>query len=167
MPLPLLLLTATLALGALFAGVYLLARRIDNYGIVDIAWSYAFAALAIFYALAAPGWELRRALLGAMVVVWSLRLSTHLYRRVMGHHPHEDSRYRQLRLDWAANFGPRMFRFFQYQALSVVILGAPLCPRRPQSRPRFPPFRNRRRPPLAPRPHRRSRRRPTTRPLRL
>lgn len=127
MPLPLLLLTATLALGALFAGVYLLARRIDNYGIVDIAWSYAFAALAIFYALAAPGWELRRALLGAMVVVWSLRLGTHLYRRVMGHHPHEDSRYRQLRLDWAANFGPRMFRFFQYQALSVVILGAPFA----------------------------------------
>ena len=51
-----LILTALAALCAIFALLYLLARRIDNYGIVDVAWSYAFAALATFYALAGPGW---------------------------------------------------------------------------------------------------------------
>lgn len=120
---PLLILSALAGLCLLFAGLYLVARRIDNYGIVDIAWSYAFAALAIFYALLAPGWPVRKALIAAMAVLWSLRLGTHLYRRVMGHHPVEDGRYVQLRKDWAASFAAKMFGFFQLQAGSVVLLG--------------------------------------------
>ena len=65
-----------IALGGLcvgFAALYAVARQIDNYGIVDIAWSYAFGALAAYYALLAPGWPVRRALIGAMAMVWSLR----------------------------------------------------------------------------------------------
>ena len=42
----LLILFATVGLTGAFALVFLLARRIDNYGIVDVAWSYAFAGLA-------------------------------------------------------------------------------------------------------------------------
>jgi len=121
-PLPLIL-SALAGLCLLFAGLYLVARRIDNYGIVDIAWSYAFAALALGYALLAPGWPVRRGLIATMATLWSLRLGTHLYRRVMGHHPVEDGRYVQLRKDWAANFAPKMFGFFQLQAVSVVLLG--------------------------------------------
>jgi steroid 5-alpha reductase family enzyme len=120
---PLLILAALLGLCVLFALCYGLARRIDNYGIVDIAWSYAFAALALFYALLAPGWPVRRALIATMAALWSLRLGTHLYRRVMGHHPVEDGRYVQLRKDWAGNLAPKMFGFFQLQATSVVLLG--------------------------------------------
>ena len=119
----LLILSALAGLCLAFAGVYGLARRLDNYGIVDIAWSYAFAALAVYYALLAPGWPVRKALITAMAVFWSLRLGTHLYRRVMGHHPVEDGRYVQLRKDWAGNFAPKMFGFFQLQAASVVLLG--------------------------------------------
>ena len=119
-----LLLTALAALCVAFALLYLVARRIDNYGIVDIAWSYAFAALATFYALAGPGWPLRRALIASLAVVWSLRLGTHLAIRVIGHHPTEDGRYIQLRKDWAGNFAPKMFGFFQLQAGTVVLLGA-------------------------------------------
>ncbi len=121
-PLPLIF-SALAGLCLLFAGLYLVARRIDNYGIVDIAWSYAFAALALGYALLAPGWPVRRALIATMATLWSLRLGTHLYRRVMGHHPVEDGRYVQLRKDWAANFAPKVFGFFQLQAASVVLLG--------------------------------------------
>jgi steroid 5-alpha reductase family enzyme len=120
---PLLLLSALVGLCAIFALFYLLARHINNYGIVDIVWSYAFAGLAVFYALLAPGWPVRKALIATMAVIWSLRLGTHLHRRVMGHHPIEDGRYVQLRRDWAANFGPKMFGFFQLQAGSVVLLG--------------------------------------------
>jgi steroid 5-alpha reductase family enzyme len=118
-----LVIAAVAGLCALFAALYLVARRIDNYGIVDIAWSYAFAALALFYALLAPGWPARRTLVAAMAGLWSLRLGTHLYRRVMGHHPVEDGRYVQLRKDWAGNFAPKMFGFFELQAASVVLLG--------------------------------------------
>ena len=116
-------LVALAALCAGFAALYLVARRIDNYGIVDIAWSYAFGALAAFYALAGPGWPVRRALVATLAVMWSARLGTHLFIRVMGHHPIEDGRYVQLRLDWAAHFAPKMFGFFQIQAASVVLLG--------------------------------------------
>ena len=122
---PLLLIFYALAgLSAVFALFYLLARRINNYGIVDIVWSYAFAGVALFYALLAPGWPARRILISGMAVLWSLRLGTHLYRRVMGHHPVEDGRYVQLRRDWAGNFGLKMFGFFQLQDGSVVLLGS-------------------------------------------
>ena len=119
-----LLLTALVALCGVFALLYLFARKLDNYGIVDIAWSYAFALLALFYAVAGPGWPLRKALIAAMATLWSLRLGTHLYRRVMGHHPIEDGRYVQLRKDWAGDFARKMFGFFQLQAASIVLLGA-------------------------------------------
>ena len=117
-----LLLLALAALCGGFALLYLVARRLDNYGLVDIAWSYAFGALAAFYALGGPGWPVRRALLAALAVVWSLRLGTHLAIRVIGHHPTEDGRYVQLRKNWAANFVSKMFWFFQMQAASVVLL---------------------------------------------
>ena len=110
---------------AVFLAVYLLARALDNYGIVDVAWSYAFGALAAAYALAGPGWPARRALLAALAVVWSGRLGTHLLLRVAGQHPEEDGRYRQLRREWGRAFRRRMAGFFQLQALSVVILGLP------------------------------------------
>jgi steroid 5-alpha reductase family enzyme len=121
-PLPLLILALT-GLCGLFALLWLLCRRLDNYGFVDVAWSYAFAAVAVFYAWFGPGWYLRRFTLAAMAVLWSLRLGTHLLKRVAAHHPVEDGRYVQLRMDWAGNFGPKMAGFFQLQAASVVLLG--------------------------------------------
>lgn len=122
---PLLLLIAALTgLCMVFALFYVLARKINNYGIVDIVWSYAFAALVLFYAFFGRGWVVRKALMAAMATLWSLRLGTHLYRRVIGHHPVEDGRYVQLRKDWAGSFAPKMLGFFQMQAASVVLLGA-------------------------------------------
>jgi len=118
-----LLLFALAGLSGLFAGLYLLCRRLDNYGFVDVAWAYAFAGLAMCYGLLAPGWPARRIALATMAGIWSLRLGTHLYRRVRGHHPVEDGRYVQLRKDWAGNFAPKMFGFFQLQAASIVLLG--------------------------------------------
>jgi steroid 5-alpha reductase family enzyme len=118
-----LVLFATAALCAGFAVLYLIARWLDNYGIVDVAWSYAFAGLAAWYALAGGGWSERRVAIALMAAVWSLRLGTHLAVRVAHHHPVEDTRYLQLRRDWAARFHRTMFGFFQLQAGSVVLLG--------------------------------------------
>ena len=36
---------ALAGLCALFAALYLVARRYDNYGVVDVAWAYAFGLL--------------------------------------------------------------------------------------------------------------------------
>ena len=108
-----------------FAAFFGVARRIDNYGIVDIVWSYAFGAVALLYAALAPGWPPRRALIATLVVAWSARLGTYLYRRVMGHHPEEDGRYREMRVRWRNGFAWKMFTFYQLQAVSVALLSTP------------------------------------------
>ena len=96
--LSLLLIALTAACGA-FALLYLVARRLDNYGIVDVAWSLGFAPLAAFYGHFASGPFPRRLLITAMGVLWSLRLGGYLARRVLGHLHTEDGRYQQLRRD--------------------------------------------------------------------
>jgi steroid 5-alpha reductase family enzyme len=113
------------ALSGAFALLYLACRRADNYGFVDVAWSYAFAGVAALYAWLGDGWRPRRIVIASLVVLWSLRLGSHLLRRVAGHHPVEDSRYVQLRRDWAGNFSSRMFGFFQLQAVTVALLSVP------------------------------------------
>lgn len=105
--------------------VYLLGRRMNNYGIVDIAWSWGFSFLVVLYAIAADGLPLRDELLSACVVLWSGRLGWHLYRRVMGHHPGEDGRYRQLREEWGNRTDRLMFGFYQLQAAILVLLSVP------------------------------------------
>ena len=134
-----LLLFALFGLGVLFAGVYVLARRLDNYGVVDVAWSYSFGLIGIFYALAGTGWAPRRIAVAATALAWSLRLGTYLLRRVARHHPQEDQRYAQLRRDWSANLGSMMFGFFQFQAVSVIVLGAALVLAARNSAPGFSP----------------------------
>ncbi|MFI4942235.1 MAG: DUF1295 domain-containing protein [Burkholderiales bacterium] len=79
-------LLAALLLAVVMAGVWAVARRIRNAGIVDVAWSLNFALLAVLYATTLPGHRPRRLLIGGMTLVWSLRLGFFLYRRVMGHH---------------------------------------------------------------------------------
>jgi len=108
-----------------FALLYLLARRLDNYGIVDVAWALVFAPTAAFYAFAGPGWLPRRLLIAGLAIAWSLRLGAHLWRRVAAHHPVEDGRYVQLRRDWSGAFAAKMAGFFQLQAVSVVLLSLP------------------------------------------
>jgi steroid 5-alpha reductase family enzyme len=123
-----LLLLAAAGLAALFAATWVFARRIDNYSIVDVAWSYAFAPLAVFYALAGAGWAPRRLALAVLVSAWSLRLGTHLYRRIRRHHPVEDGRYATLRERWQGQLDRRMAGFFQAQAASVVLLAIGFLP---------------------------------------
>ncbi len=119
------LLSATGLLIVWFSLTFLLCRRMDNYGIVDVVWSYTFTLVAWFYSFAGDGWSMRQLVIASLVSAWSIRLGSHLYKRVMSHHPEEDSRYRQLRADWQSNFVQMMFGFFQLQAVSIVVLSLP------------------------------------------
>ena len=138
---PLLLAALALALCcAAFAACFGLARRIDNYGVVDVLWSLAFGPVALLYAALTEGWAPRRALVAGLALVWSLRLGIHLWRRVARHHPEEDGRYRELRTRWAADFPREMFRFYQLQAASVVVLATPFLLAAGRPEPRFLPL---------------------------
>jgi steroid 5-alpha reductase family enzyme len=120
-----LLLIALAATCAGFALLFLVAKRVDNFGIVDVAWALGFAPLAMLYGGFGGGALPRRLLIATMAVLWSLRLGGYLARRVLGHLHTEDGRYQQLRRDWAANLNAKMFRFFQAQALLLVMLSVP------------------------------------------
>jgi len=105
--------------------IWWLALRINNLGIVDIAWSAAFAPVALFFAATTHGDPVRRWLIAGMAALWSLRLGAHLYFRVAGHHPHEDVRYAQMRAKWGATLKSQALIFFELQAVLIVLLSTP------------------------------------------
>jgi len=117
---------AALLLVLVMAGVWRVAVRIRNAGIVDVAWSANFGLLALLAMALGRGHLPRRLLIGGMTLLWSLRLAVYLHRRIMGHHPVEDGRYVQLRRDWAPHADRRFFWFFELQAALNLVLAAPL-----------------------------------------
>ncbi len=131
---PLVLALAVLAV--VMALVWLAAARLQNAGIVDVAWSYNFSLVAVLYAAHLPGFPTRRLLVVVMAVLWSARLGTYLYRRVMSHHPVEDGRYQDLRRRWAPHADRRFFWFFQVQGALNVVLSLPflIAARNPEPR---------------------------------
>jgi steroid 5-alpha reductase family enzyme len=97
----------------------------DNYGIVDIAWTASLMVLAGLYALLVDGNHARTLLVLGVAVGWSARLTIYLYRRVMRLHPTEDTRYQDLRRSWGGRLRGRMFWFFQAQAVASVFFSLP------------------------------------------
>lgn len=119
-----------IALGAavpFFLGMYAIARRIGNFGIVDVVWSAAFAPVALFYAAAGRGDLAHRRMVVVLVVLWSGRLALHLGRRVLGHLEREDGRYADLRRAWAETLDVKMAGFFVLQAVFLVVLSVPFA----------------------------------------
>lgn len=111
------------ALLLIFAGVWAIATRIKNYGLLDVAWSYGVALLAPIYALVGPGPGPRKWIAAAIGTAWSLRLGTYILRRVLKHHPKEDPRYERLREKWPSPFA--FLLFFELQALIAAIFSLP------------------------------------------
>lgn len=106
--------------------VWFVSVRLNNAGIVDIAWSANFGFIALAYALLGSGFWPRKILAGGMMIAWSLRLAMHLWRRVVGHLETEDGRYAALRAKWGADANRRMLVFFLFQGITNVVLSVPV-----------------------------------------
>ena len=106
-----------------FTAVFALCVARENYGLLDVAWSYGVAVLAPFYAVGAAAPGARTWIMTAVGAAWSLRLGTHILRRVLAHHPVEDPRYATLRARWPGRF--RFWLFFQLQAALAVVFSLP------------------------------------------
>ena len=119
---------AGLGLSALWMSLaWLLAMRVRNVSLVDVAWSFLFTPLVWSYLWVTGQDGPRQTVLALAVTAWSVRLGWHLLVRVAADHPREDSRYEQLRRDWAGTrLSARFFAFFQFQALAAVVLSAPM-----------------------------------------
>lgn len=105
--------------------VWFWAVKIKNGGVVDVFWSYNFPVIAVILLLLTPGFGTRIYLICGMILLWGIRLGTHLGIRVFGHIHEEEGRYAQLRKDWAPHEDRKLFWFFQAQAFSNVLLAVP------------------------------------------
>jgi steroid 5-alpha reductase family enzyme len=110
---------------AIMCLVWVWAVSIKNGGVVDIFWSLNFPVIAAILLIIAPGFSTRVYLLCGMIILWGLRLGTHLGFRVIRHLHEEEGRYAQLRKEWAPHADRRLFWFFQAQAVSNVLLAIP------------------------------------------
>lgn len=121
------LVLSNLAATMLFmASAWVLAYAVNNAGIVDVAWTFAFSFVAGLSLLLGPLLTGPGLLLAGMILGWSIRLGTYLLRRVSAHHPEEDARYRTLRAQFPQRTWLMFFGFFQAQAVLVVLLSLPL-----------------------------------------
>jgi steroid 5-alpha reductase family enzyme len=104
--------------------LWILHLLIRNAAIVDVGWAAGLATLALFYAVAGPGYPARKWAIASMGAFWGLRLAAYLLMaRVIGHE--EEGRYVQLRKEWKTNLALRFLFFFEFQALLDVILSLP------------------------------------------
>lgn len=112
-----------------FALCWLIAWKLNNWSIVDVAWSYGFAVVGLWL-LCVHLWGYRLdkqcLLMIAATMLWSLRLGTHLAYRVLGHLDREDGRYLKMRAEWGADTPRKMAGFYFLQAVALTLLCLPL-----------------------------------------
>ena len=108
----------------LFALVWVICVRVRNYGFLDVMWSYGIGLLAPIYAWQGPGLPLRKGLFAAVGLLWSLRLGTYIFQRVLRHHPSEDVRYQSFRARWPQPW--KFLGFFELQAIVVAVFSLPI-----------------------------------------
>jgi steroid 5-alpha reductase family enzyme len=107
--------------------VWMISKRLNNAGYVDVAWSYMFVPVVWLFVALGPGDPVRSLTIAALVTFWSLRLGTYLLLRVSRHHPNEDPRYVSLREQFPKRPWLMFFGFFEAQAILVGILAAPFA----------------------------------------
>jgi steroid 5-alpha reductase family enzyme len=118
--------TGWIAMALVMAGLWARQRRTQDATSVDVAWSFGLAALTLFYATAADAPVVRRLLVGALGMVWALRLGVFLLvNRVLGH-AEEDGRYRAMRTHWGQAAGRNFFWVYQVQAAAAILFSIPI-----------------------------------------
>lgn len=112
-----------LSLSILMAGAFLVRQKTGNSGWVDTIWTFSVGLVGAGGALwpiggAAP--NARQWLVGALVLVWSLRLGAHIAIRTAA--ITDDPRYAAFAEAWGVDSARRMFIFLQNQAFGSIPL---------------------------------------------
>ncbi len=123
MPAPFLTLILLLAAEA---ALWAASRRLKDVTIADIFWGPGFILAAAVSATAAPPTDARNLLLLALVAIWAMRLTGHLFFR-WRHAGQEDRRYAAMRATYGSAFEQRsLFIVFLAQGIAVWIVSWPL-----------------------------------------
>lgn len=114
-----------LAILVLMTALWVVSVLVRDVSIVDSVWGPLFGVAALVYFTAGHGWEPRKLLVLALVLIWGVRLGIHIFRR--NHGKPEDFRYQEFR----RNYGPgywwiSFFQVFLLQGGLAWLISAPI-----------------------------------------
>ena len=105
-----------------FLSLWFIEVKTSDATFVDTGWALSFSLLSVLYGLLGSGYRARSLLMCIVVIIWSWRLTCHLYFRHTGT---EDARYQKIRKNQGKNAHRFYFFFYQAQSLSAAILSVP------------------------------------------
>jgi steroid 5-alpha reductase family enzyme len=111
------------ALAAIMAGAWAIQQRTQNSGFVDVVWTFGLGLVGIVSALvplSGTGTTTRQIVVALIILVWALRLGTHIVRRSVERA--DDPRYGALIRQWGSHARRQMFIVLQKQALVTLPL---------------------------------------------
>ena len=117
--------TAVVVIFVYMVAAFVLAQLRQNNGLVDIAWGLGFIVVTAVLFVRAPVLYPAKGLVMAAVLVWGLRLATHIFRRNWGRP--EDFRYARMRQRWGRAAPVKSFFFiFMLQGLIMLVVSLPI-----------------------------------------
>ncbi|MEZ5307119.1 MAG: DUF1295 domain-containing protein [Pyrinomonadaceae bacterium] len=117
---------SAILLFATMSALFVLAVRLKDNSIVDIAYGAVFVLLAWSAWTAFGAYEPRAFLMLALVTVWGIRLALHIAARKRGEKG-EDFRYRKWRESWGETFYWRSFlQVFMLQGSVIFAVSLPV-----------------------------------------
>ena len=105
--------------------IFVLAWIKKDNSIVDIVWGIGFLMVALLTFFVKIAFVTRHILVTSMIIVWGIRLATHITIRNRGRG--EDFRYAKWRRDWGKWFVIRsFFQIFMLQGILLLIISYPV-----------------------------------------
>lgn len=111
----------------MMAAAWAVARKFNNAGVIEPASVYGLAAIAGLYAAAGGGDPIRRGVVAAIAVFWSVSLGTRLMRDLLRRHPNEPARYASLRQQFPKRTWYMFFACYQARAVLIGMISSPLA----------------------------------------
>jgi steroid 5-alpha reductase family enzyme len=104
---------------------FCLGQALRRNDVADIAWGIGFIVMAVSAMVFTENVTPRGLLITCIVVLWGVRLSSHVFLRNLG--KQEDPRYRKWRKDWGKHAVIRaFFQVFLLQGVLIIIISLPV-----------------------------------------
>ncbi len=114
---------------AVMSALFLVSRKLRRVDVVDVGWGLSFVAIAVTGYFLGGGHQVpfsTKTLVLVLVLVWALRLATHIGRRLLKSKS-EDPRYTELRSRWKSQSGLQTFiRIFVVQSFLSLLVSIPI-----------------------------------------
>ena len=118
------LIPALIANLLIFTAAWAFCVKIKNFSPVDAFWASLIGLTALFFLLVESP-NPKQITAAILIGAWSARLGHHLTKRIIKHHPEEDTRYQKLREMWGEKANPLFLLIFLGNATLTFLLALP------------------------------------------